>query len=674
MKAIFLPGIWLYDRFRYPYKFLLAGGTTFLWMVLLGWMLISEVDERIDFMKQERLGIEYIVQLRQALQSLQQHRGLSAAFLGGDVSFRARIEEKQKGIDAQFVSLRALDQRLGHRLKTGDKLAALDRQWDAIKREVYGLTQQQSFERHSAIIADLQDLITHIADTSNLVTDPDLDSYYMMDLIVNRLPRLSESMGQSRAIGTGVAARGEFTSQLRVQLAIQLDRIRESEKALQLNLATIMRVNPGLDVSMLRQVGDEAARAVASYVSLINGMLDADEVTITAAQIFEQSTRGIDAVFGLFDTLAPMLDSLLVTRIEHYELIKWVAFGVLAVVLLAQSYFFTAFYYSVLRSIAAIADATRRIETGDLTVQVTLAARDEFNQIADRINSMCSRFREIVGTVMRTAQQVASSAEELSATSTQTSHDIREQLTQTDQVATATNKMAATLQEVARNTANASSAARGAETAASKGKVVITDTINSIEDLATEVGNAADVIRRLEADTADITKILDVISGIAEQTNLLALNAAIEAARAGEHGRGFAVVADEVRTLASRTQKSTQEIQQMIERLQRGTHDAVQAMDRARQKAEGGVKQAGNAGQALEEIVAAVVVISDMNSRVATAVEEQSAVAEDVNRNISQITEISTQNAKASEQVADLSTSLTKLSEELKSMVAVFKT
>ena len=673
MKAIFLPGIWLYDRLRYPYKFLLAGGTTFLWMVLLGWLLVSEVVKRIDFMKQERFGVEYIVQLRQPLQGLQQHRGMSAAFLGGDASFRARMEERQKGIDAQFVGLRALDQRLGDRLETGDKLAALERRWDAIKREVYGLTQQQSFERHTAIITDLQDLITHIANTSNLIVDPDLDSHYMIDLMVNRLPSLTEGMGQSRGIGSGVAARGEFTSQSWVQLAIRLDRIRESEKALQYNLATILRVNPDL-VGRLSQVGDEAARTVASYASLINGMLDADEVTITAAQIFDQSTRGIDAVFGLFDTIAPTLDSLLVSRIEHYELIKWATFGVLAIVLAALGYFFTAFYYSVLRSIAMITDATRRIEAGELNVQVTLAARDEFNQIADRINSMCSRFREIVGTVMRTAQQVASSAEELSATSTQTSHDIREQLTQTDQVATATNKMAATLQEVARNTANASSAARGAETAASKGKVVITDTINSIEDLATEVGNAADVIKRLEADTADITKILDVISGIAEQTNLLALNAAIEAARAGEHGRGFAVVADEVRTLASRTQKSTQEIQQMIERLQRGTNDAVQAMDRARQKAEGGVKQAGNAGQALEEIVAAVVVISDMNSRVATAVEEQSAVAEDVNRNISQITEISTQNAKASEQVADLSTSLTKLSEELKSMVAVFKT
>ena len=672
MKKLFAPGIWLYDRLRYPHKFLLAGGSTFLFIALLGWLLIDEVNQRIAFMQQERLGIEYIAQLRRPLQNLQQHRGMSAAFLSGDTSFRERMQERQQTIDADFAGLRAMDQRLGLRLATADKLAALEREWSRIKGEVYGYTPPQSFERHTAFIDMLQDFITHIADTSNLIVDPELDSYYLMDLMVSRLPRLTEGMGQSRAIGSGVAARGEFTPQSWAQLAIRLDRIREAEKALQYNLTTALRQNGDLAVH-LQEVGARASEAVAGYANLINGMLESDAVTVSAAEIFGQSTRGIDAVFGLFDTIVPTLDALIASRIAHYQVIRQLTFAVMVLVLLTMAYFFTAFYLSVLRSIAEIKDATRLMGDGDLTVQVRLQTRDELNQIADQINSMGLRFRELVGNVLRSTQQVAASAEELSASSTQTNHGINEQLSQTDQVATAMNEMTATVQEVARNTANASHAAHGAAQAADKGKAIIIESIRAIGELAGEVGHATEVIRRLEADAMDITKILDVISGIAEQTNLLALNAAIEAARAGEQGRGFAVVADEVRTLASRTQAATREIQEMIEKVQRGSKESVDVMGRSRKKAEGAVDHAENAGQALEEIVAAVGIISDMNAQVATAAEEQSAVAEEINRNVVQISEASTHNAAASTQVASSSNSLARLSEELNGMVSVFK-
>ena len=673
MKIVFAPGIWLYDRLRYPYKFLLAGGTTFLWLVLMGGLLVNEIDQRIEFMQQERLGVEYISQLRQPFQELQRHRGMSAAYLSGDSAFRARMQESQQTVDAQFAALQALDRRLGARLRTGDRLAALETAWAKIKTEVDSYSEAQSFERHTALIASLQDLITHVADTSNLIIDPELDSYYMMDLMVSRLPRLTEGMGQSRAIGSSVAARGEFTGQYWAQLAIRLDRIRESERALQYNLATVLRENPSLSAS-LQQVGAQASDTVASYANLITGMLDADRVSVSATEIYDQSTLGIDAVFGLFDTIVPTLDELLAKRIADYSTIKWVTLAILVIVLGAMTYFFTSFYFSVLRSIEAITDTTKRMEAGDLTARVKLQSKDELNRIAEQINSMGDHFRDLVGAVLRSTQQVASSSEQFSAASMQTNQGIKAQLAQTDQVAAAMNEMAATVQEVARNTASASDAAHNASVAADKGKVVIGESIQSIEDLAEEVARAAEVIQRLEADSASITTILDVISGIAEQTNLLALNAAIEAARAGDQGRGFAVVADEVRTLASRTQQSTQEIQQMIEQLQRGSKDAVQVMDRSREKAQGGVEHAGNAGQALEEIVTAVGVITDMNAQVATAAEEQSVVAEEINRNVSQISEVSTQNAAASEQVAASSADLAKLAEQLRQMVAVFKT
>jgi len=672
MDVVFKPGIGLLNRLRYPHKFLVIGVVFLAPLVVMGYFLINEVNQRISFMEQERLGVEYIAQLRKPIADIQQHRGMSAAFLNGDASFRARMEQRQATIDSQFASLRSIDARLGSALKTGDKLGTLEREWATLKREVTGYTAPQSFERHTALVDGLRDFITYVADTSNLILDPELDSYYLMDLMVARLPALTEAMGQSRAIGSGVAAQHAFTPQSWAQLAIRVDRIREAEKALNYNLTTAMRENPAL-TGKLQQAGAQAASTVASYTTLINGMLEHDQVSVSAAEIFDQSTRAIDAVFGLFDLITPTLDELLTQRIADYSNIKAMTLAVMLSVLLAMVYIFSAFYMAVLRSIADLKDAIRRMADGDLTVNLTLQTRDEIRHIADQVNAMASRFRELVGNVLRSTHHVATAAEELSAVSEQTNQGINEQLAQTDQVATAVNQMSATVQEVARSAASTSDATRNAQQESHTGHGVVRDTVKTINALAEEIRAAAGAVRKLGEDSEEIGKVLDVIRTIAEQTNLLALNAAIEAARAGEQGRGFAVVADEVRTLAGRTQQSTQEIQAMIERLQSGARQAVQAMVASESKTEEGVAMAARAGDALESITRSVATIADMSAQIAAAAEEQSTVAEEINRNVTQIASVSDQNAAASTQTASSSTELARLAEELNGMVAVFR-
>ncbi len=310
---------------------------------------------------------------------------------------------------------------------------------------------------------------------------------------------------------------------------------------------------------------------------------------------------------------------------------------------------------------------------GDLTSRLDESGNNEISRLAKAFNNFAEKVRGLVSQVYGSTTQLASAAEEMSAIMEETNRGTQQQQSETAMVVTAMNEMTATVQEVARHATDAAAAANSADNASAEGKQVVINTMNAIESLSKEVHSAASVISQLEKDSENIGTVLDVIKGIAEQTNLLALNAAIEAARAGEQGRGFAVVADEVRTLASKTQQSTQEIQEMIEKLQAGAQSAVKVMDDSRIKAEESVTQAAQAGSSLEAITNSVSLIKDMNTQIATAAEQQSSVAEEINRNVVNISDIVDRTAEGASQTSIASEELAKLAGDLQHLVNQFK-
>ncbi len=330
---------------------------------------------------------------------------------------------------------------------------------------------------------------------------------------------------------------------------------------------------------------------------------------------------------------------------------------------------------SIRRPLCNTCDAMEDIAQGegDLTRRLQTTGRDEVAQLAAAFNKFVERIQQTVARVGGSTTQLAAASEELSTITAVSKQSIDRQQQQTEQVVTAINEMTATVQEVARNAQNAAEAARQADGEARTGTEVVTATIDAIDTLAREVERAAEVIQQLEIHSNDIGQVLEVIRAIADQTNLLALNAAIEAARAGEQGRGFAVVADEVRTLASRTQASTKEIEETIAKLQNGARDAVKVMAEGRGKALFSVEQAGKAGDALNSITRAVATISDMNAQIASAAEQQSAVAEEINKNVHTINAITEENAKGAEQTAESSDGLARLANELQQLVGQFR-
>ncbi|WP_260291992.1 methyl-accepting chemotaxis protein [Sedimenticola hydrogenitrophicus] len=475
---------------------------------------------------------------------------------------------------------------------------------------------------------------------------------------------LGES-GESVIVGPDYSLRSDSRFQIEDE-AGYLARLGKTGLSAQ-QLARVQAKHSGIGVQQLKSPAAEAALAGESGVKLYTDF------------------RGIDVLAAYGPLHIPGLKWAVVAKMNAEEAfrsveelkstIAGVAIGLSIAVFVVGALIGWLFTGLIVRPIQQTVDAVRDIAEGegDLTRRLDDRSQDELGELAGWFNRFLDKMQGVVGELNGVTQNLSVSAEQLSRVSEETRLGISNQQGQTEQAATATNQMAATVQEVAKNAESAANSAMQARNEATQGKGTVDESIATIHNLSATVEQAAGVIGRLEQDSIEIGGVLDVIRNIAEQTNLLALNAAIEAARAGEQGRGFAVVADEVRTLASRTQQSTQEIQGMIERLQAASKEAVKAMDETNAQARKGTDIAVRTGEVLESITHAINQISDMNNQIASAAEEQSVVAEEINRNVVGINEIGEHTANGAQQTASASEGLNNLAGQLQRIVGQFK-
>ncbi len=376
-----------------------------------------------------------------------------------------------------------------------------------------------------------------------------------------------------------------------------------------------------------------------------------------------------DVKFSLMDDMEVLGPEL--TNRTNKSIYVALFFAAIAIIIgIVAAYLLTI---SITKPIYKAVEVANKLADGDLTIEVGEVSKDETGLLLSAIQNTARNLREMISIISNASNELATASEELATVTDKNAKGVVQQESETELVAVAMNEMTATVRDVADNASKAAEGATQADNKARFGQQVVEQTIAAINALTESVNDSSEKLSGVEIEVVNISSILDVIRGIADQTNLLALNAAIEAARAGEQGRGFAVVADEVRSLASRTQQSTQEIQHIIGKLQEGTQNTVTVMNHGKEQAIQCVEQANETYNALQEITEAIEMISDMNFQIASASEEQSSVSDGINENVINVKRIAEENALGSKQTRSASIEIAQLAEKLKGLAVKFK-
>ncbi|KPY87862.1 Methyl-accepting chemotaxis protein [Pseudomonas syringae pv. tomato] len=599
--------------------------------------------------------------LSDVVTTLQRERGASGVFLGsGGKSMQDKLKTFRQETDKAMGEMRA--QSTQDIPGTANVLRALD-DVIALRLKVDGLAinNTESGTRFTDII---KTLIGYNYSLEASIEDPQILRALSS---LNQFVDMKERAGRERVLLGLAFNQNRFDAALLSRFSRNLGEFsgyyeafqRWSPEAFKTRLNDVLQQPGSLEVARLQRLGFDTPLG--------------DPLNIKPEDWFNLSTSRIDLMAKVEAELGQTVVGLASDARSTAESSLYVAIATVIAMLIAVLWLASVIIRNIKIAVVDVNRTLIALSTRDLTARTCYTGKDEFGEISRNLDNMAQQISEVIGEIGSATAQVATAAEQSSSVALQTSQNVAQQRQGTDQVATAISEMSATVKDVARSTTDAAAMSQRVNTSTVQGKAEIENTISLIQGLSLQAEQTSQIIGELKGESNAISSVLDVIRGVADQTNLLALNAAIEAARAGEQGRGFAVVADEVRNLAKKTQESTVSIQNMIANLQSGSERAATSMQETLGKAQAGASSVVRAGELLEEIAEGIASISDRNIQVASAAEEQSLVAEEIHRNVDDINSLVIQVSAGAEQTAVTSRELARLAEQQQGLVGRFR-
>jgi len=672
LKNIFYLGMLLISRLGFANKFILISMLFFIPLIWLSYSVIDESYDQIQTTQNQREGLKLLDLTQNLVNASEQYRDIKvmAAYqLDTDTTilnkYRNAVSDALKNIDNSDTSI--IENKTYQGLLDAVKKSFKDMGQATVSNST---SPESTFNLLNKMVSNVNILLKATVEISQISLDTNQNTKSMIDFATRDLKPYSRDIGMLRATGTYALTQTYLSS----AIADAMDEIT----------GTLYEVQPQLEKTITLLIPSDQEKIQASAMLLVKDMsrlLDlVDENIMAVTELntpwqgyFNEVSKFTDLQYVLTNQVFTEVDKHFKTRLDEQNQKLTLISVAIGTVMLFIIYLYASFYLSLRTSIDCLLDAASKMADGDMTVQLTVATKDELGDLTIQFNQTAKRMRELIQEVHNTSNSVHQQSQEVSKITQITSSSINQQMEETEQAASAMTEMSSNFAEVADFSAQAEGTAQEASAEASRGREQVQKTLLNINNLAGEIQTSSSVVDQLAKDSANISQVLVQIKGIAEQTNLLALNAAIEAARAGEHGRGFAVVADEVRSLSGRTHESTVEIETMVDKIQEGVENAVKAMSNSHKMAEGTVTESKEVEDALETIHGKVSSISDMSTHIAEAVKQQASTAEDIDRNIVGISRVAEDNVGNASETTRASEEMASKADQLREMLTSFK-
>ncbi|VVO47071.1 methyl-accepting chemotaxis protein [Pseudomonas fluorescens] len=675
MKSLLYPAVALMNRLSFGMKFSLISVLFLVPMLVTNFYLVRDSyrefqGTRIELQSLDLLGSS--LTLRRDLETLNNLVQINVALgqSGKAANIESQISSLEQSVLTRLQGLTAMSSE-------PEQIVVFDGKRDEMIAAFKAQQTEKSLQSKSALtgklVGNAQLFSQLIASQSGLSLDNQSDIRQLSELVTSVTPRITQVLGEGRAMGASSLGQGFLNSASSNRFDELLGQIEKLQAEYGLKLQDATNSSKAAAQTLAAQADSSRASLKKASELFEEQVVMADTLDAPWQAFYDQVTVLMDKTYQLNEDTLKFLGTQLQQRLDQNRTHMILQAVALSVVFILIFYLYGGFYASTRTTLKRLGGVMDKVAAGDMTVTFSANSRDELGELGEVFNGTVKKIHDLIERVGQTVSEVERQAGQVESVSAQSNQAVAGQRTQIEQVATAMNQMSATSLEVARSAAAAVSSAHSVNDETISGRGLVQSQQGSIAALASEIDQSVLVINQLASDSQSISRVLEVIKSIAEQTNLLALNAAIEAARAGEQGRGFAVVADEVRTLAKRTQQSTEEIEQMIAKLHGGVGAAVKAMGVSHEMANGTVGQSEKVQLALENILGAVGMIVDQNQQIAAAVEQQTAVAHDIDQNIVEINRAGERTAEGAHQTEDASRALSAQVVELKQLISAFR-